>query len=490
MDAPAPGLPVGMISPDDVELSIIAKEPEAPQSTATAKEPEPRETTAHIHDSPDFHAPSLEQVTLVKRRRGWAYPQGLRLEHNLSWAIGLLELANAGDFAANIWNDTPVPIYATVFMAIGGTAAGVLSIFAFQDAGRAWHNVKFLQRQRRDLEDHNVQLLEEGQSTQQVDVFLDITGRELYTEVINRWGMDILMGGGAVMISIGTFLAMGGANHKVWMASNILSGYLGNAPITLYGLVNSLWAIVVWRKKQSHKRAAEKRLQGTVALELVKKYGFSVQLFFVINGSTTFIGGVASMLTATMWWAYVILIPVIISSFFCNYWWRKRAGYDRPYLDLPIGMNENGLIQALEAAAAIRRGIEKDQGNDALRQLVPDTRSLPSVLDFLVEHGLFETFALRIVANPRLREVLCVGDMNRVEIDVTGLLDLPEPHHATILGVAEQFIRNEGPKHFEHRERFIAEVLGTYLSKSEPELHLSEKKTGSDVAQISPSQRA
>ncbi|KAH6980805.1 hypothetical protein BKA56DRAFT_585997 [Ilyonectria sp. MPI-CAGE-AT-0026] len=482
--------PVGGIGRDDVELSITSKEPPAaPQSTATAKEPETPEVTAHIYESADFHAPSLDQVTLVKGRRTWAYPRGLRLEHNLHWAIGLLELANAGDFAANIWNDTPVPVYATVFMAIGGTAAAVLSTFAFRDAVKAWHNVKFLKRQRCGLRDHKTQLLEEAQPTRQVDVFLDIARRELYTEVINRWGMDILMGGGAILIAVGTYLAMGGENPKVWMASNILSGYVGNAPIALYGLANSMWAVVMWRRKQSHKKAAIKGLQGTVALELVKKYCFNVQLFFAINGTTTLIGGIASMLAATRWWAYVILIPVIISSFFCNHWWRKHAGYDRPYLDLPIGMNENGLIQALESAAAIRRGIEKDQGDDALRQLVPDTRSLPRVLDFLVEHGMFETFAIRLIENRHMREILCAEETNRVEIDVAGLLALPEPHHATILDIAGQFVRNEGPKHFEHRQRFIAEVLGTYLSKEDAEPHPSDKEAGPSVVQTVPCQQ-
>ncbi|KAH7161093.1 hypothetical protein EDB81DRAFT_783804 [Dactylonectria macrodidyma] len=487
MKMPVSDLPVETASGDAIELSPTLQGPASRRSTATAKEPESLETATGIHDRSNFCAPSLDQVTLVKRKREWSYPQGLRLEHNLHWAIGLLELANAGDFAANIWNDTPVPVYAIVFMAIGATAAGVLSVFAFRDASKAWHNVKFLRRQRRGLQDHKTQLLEEAQPTQQVDVFLDITKRELYTEVINRWGMDILMGGGAILISAGTYLAIGGANHKVWLASNILSGYVGNAPIALYGLVNSFWAVVMWRRKHSHSIAAKKQLQGTVALGIVKKYCFSVELFFALNGPTTLIGGVASMLAATRWWAYVILIPVIISSFFCNYWWRKRAGYDRPYLDLQTNMNAAGLVRALESAAEIRRAIQKGEAGDAWRQLVSDTGSLSTVLDFLVDHGMFETFALRLVEDLRVRTILCDDATDRVDMGVDGLLALPDHHQAIILDTAAQFIRKEGPKHFEHRQRFIAEVLGTYLSKVDTESNPREEEK-LDVTQAVSSQ--
>ncbi|KPM40759.1 hypothetical protein AK830_g5824 [Neonectria ditissima] len=451
-------------------------------STSVKEEDVPGSATG-IRDRSRFCAPGLDQVTLSKGRRRWSYPQGLRLEHNLHWAVGLLELANAGDFAANIWNDTPVPVYAIVFMAIGGTAAAVLSVFALRDAGKAWHNVRFLRNQRQLFREHKDKRLEGGQPVQQLNVLLDITTRELYTEFINRWGMDILMGGGAVLISIGTFLAIGGANPKVWLASNILSGYLGNAPIALYGLVNFAWAMFVWRKKQSHRIAAKNRLKGTVAMLQVKRYCFDVHLYFAINGTAALIGGVGSMLTATRWWAYVILIPVIISSFFCNFWWRKRVGYDRPCLDLPAGMDTNGLILALEFAAETRRVMEK-YPSDALRHLVPDPSSLPQTLASLVEHGLFEAFAVKLVEDSHLFRIVCSPGTTRVEITVPGLLALPDPHQIAVLNLVGQFLRDEGPGHFQHRERFIAEVLGTYLHLSHDEQHRTVEDVERNVSPL------
>ena len=49
------------------------------------------------------------------------------LKNSLLASVGYLELANAKDFAANVWNDVPVPKCAMAFMAIGGVLAIGLS---------------------------------------------------------------------------------------------------------------------------------------------------------------------------------------------------------------------------------------------------------------------------------------------------------------------------------------------------------------------------
>src|SRR6478736_3378061 len=95
----------------------------------------------------ELPVPGPDSVTLAKKRSQWSCIDDNRLRNNLFAAVGFLELANAGDFAANVWNEVPVPIYAIVFMAIGGTAAFVLSICAFFDSRKAWRNIKFLRQQ-------------------------------------------------------------------------------------------------------------------------------------------------------------------------------------------------------------------------------------------------------------------------------------------------------------------------------------------------------
>jgi hypothetical protein len=67
-----------------------------------------------------------------------------RLRNDLLLGVGLLEIANACDFAANVWNQTPPPLFARVLMGIGGAVALFMITFAVWDGVRSWKNVKRL----------------------------------------------------------------------------------------------------------------------------------------------------------------------------------------------------------------------------------------------------------------------------------------------------------------------------------------------------------
>lgn len=409
-------------------------------------------------------APPPGRVRLVKGEDGqFRFPSGSRLINNLSWVVGLLELANAGDFAANVWNDVPVPVYAIVFMAIGGTVAAVLSVFAFLDSRLSCQNVRFLRRQRREQQAERARRLARSEASRDGDVRLAVTFRELGGETINRWVMDMLMGFGAVLISVGTYMAIGGANRQVWLASNILSGYLGNTPIAIFGLINSMWAAYIWTKAQGHVNATRETLRGSVAGALVKRRSRNVQTFASINGTATILGGVGSMLTATRWWAYVILIPVIISSFFCNIWWRRRVGYTRAPLPEgefpPIVPSE--LVADLEFAARAEVAI-REQPEAPINQFVADPASLPDVLGFLEQHVMLDVFCLKVVAAPELCDALGGKDSAELDLGVDNLLAVPASLHPRLLEMAQECVRDLGPQHFRNRERYMAELLGTY----------------------------
>ncbi|RSM02420.1 hypothetical protein CDV31_010922 [Fusarium ambrosium] len=426
---------------------------------------------------PEFSLAGPKSLVAVKKGTRWTQHDSPRLQNNLLGAVGFLELANAGDFAANVWNDTPVPVYAVVLMAIGGFTALVFSVFAFIDSRRAWANISFLRSQRKLLEDEKARRITDSQSTQELDVLLEITIRELRIEIINRWAMDVLLGGGAVLIGTGTFMAIGGSNRRVWLASNILSGYLGNAPIAAFGLISATWAVIVWKKMRHHSLAAGKVLKGAPALPLIKRRCFNLQLFYVVNGIATILGGVGSMLTAERWWGYVILIPVIMSSLFCNVWWRKRVGYDRPWIADPAPMNTNGLVHALESTAQIRRAFQNDPGT-ILPRIVG---GLPSptfheVLDFMVKHDLFEKFCLYLVNSVPAAHVLDLRKYTIVELDVSQIAAIPDIHHPQLVGLAEEFLQAEGPRHFQQRERFMIEILGTHLILTEKDQETQAEK--------------
>ncbi|KAK4061575.1 uncharacterized protein Triagg1_10284 [Trichoderma aggressivum f. europaeum] len=433
-------------------------------------------STAPACEIPESVPP--DRVTLVKAEKGDDYvPQGSKLNNNLYPAVGLLELANAGDFAANVWNQYPVPVYAIVFMAVGATFAGIMSVFALLDSRRAWRNVKFLRKQQHELKAAHASRVARSQPTRDLDVLLSVLFRELGTEAINRWGLNMFMGAGAVLICVGTYLAIAGANDAIFLASNLLSGYVGNAPIALFGTINAFWAYYIFCKAQGHINAASKAIPGTRALALIKRRSRNLQIYTSINGTATLVGGAGSMVTATRWWGYVVLIPVILSSLFCNYWWRTRAGYTRRDL-VPAGlsvMNVDSLSTALEFASRAEGKI-REQKKTPINAFVSDPTSLKSVLAFIQEYELLEPFCQRLVKDEALRKTLGFTNApTEIEIDLLSLLALPTDQHPAIIQVAQDTVRKIGSMHFKYRERYAAELLGTYFALSRQEANHREK---------------
>ncbi|UKZ55633.1 hypothetical protein TrVGV298_009457 [Trichoderma virens] len=420
-----------------------------------------------------------DRVTLIKKtEKGDDYvPQGSKLKNNLYPAVGLLELANAGDFAANVWNQYPVPVYATVFMAVGATFAGVMSIFALLDSRRAWRNLKFLRKQQRELKEARASRVAKSQPTTDLDTLLSVMYREIGTEGINRWGLNMFMGVGAVLICVGTYLAIAGANDAIFLASNLLSGYVGNAPIALFGTINTCWAFYIFCKAQGHINAASKAIPSTRALTLIKRRSRNVQIYASINGTATLVGGAGSMVTATMWWGYVVLIPVILASLFCNFWWRTRAGYTRRDL-VPSGlsvMNVDELSTALEFASRAEAKI-REQKKTPINGFVSDPTSLKSVLMFIQENELLEPFCERLVKDEGLRKTIGYSDTPaEIDIDVPSLLALPIDKHPAFIQIAQDTVRKVGPQHFKYQERYAAELLGTYFVISKHEAKHREK---------------
>ena len=93
-----------------------------------------------------------EEVPVIRRRRHFQLLHQQEFKNSLLASVGFLELANAGDFAANVWNQIPVPIFATVLMGIGGTLALGMAIMAVQDFHLSWRNVKLLRQERVQLQ--------------------------------------------------------------------------------------------------------------------------------------------------------------------------------------------------------------------------------------------------------------------------------------------------------------------------------------------------
>src|SRR5690348_13388435 len=89
--------------------------------------------------SPDY---SLKYVKSRNDRYRLDREHPTRLRNSLLAAVGFFELANAGDFAANVWNQVPAPKYAIALMAVGGAMALFMTYFAYRDARLSWLNLK------------------------------------------------------------------------------------------------------------------------------------------------------------------------------------------------------------------------------------------------------------------------------------------------------------------------------------------------------------
>lgn len=166
-----------------------------------------------------------------------------QLRNNLLAAVGVFEFANAGDFAANVWNTVSVPRFAIALMALGGIFALFMTYFAYRAITLSWRNVKGLQCERRflkgALEKVQKQYSDVGEDSLVIlQALLDVNHRESGVGIIDRIVMDSLMGLGATMVGIGTFLAIDGADRRVWLASNYLPANIGNGPLALLGLVS------------------------------------------------------------------------------------------------------------------------------------------------------------------------------------------------------------------------------------------------------------
>ncbi|CAH0054942.1 unnamed protein product [Clonostachys solani] len=400
-------------------------------------------------------------VRLVRKGKRIAPSPKARLRNSLLGTLGLLELANAADFAANVWNNVPVQVYVKVLMACGGTLALVLTVPAIIDARRSWNNICFLREHRRRLRNEMRQRLGDSLPSYDIDAIRDVLHRETGSECINRFGMNVVMGAGAFIIGVGTLMAIWDANHSVWIASNILSGYLGNAPVALYGLVNSVWCFHLFRKAQKHKRATAEKLEGHTVLDQLHRRFLSTQIYAAASGLTTLLGGVGGMMTPTLWMGYVILIPVIVSSFACSFWWKKRLAYNRPFTGRTLGLEESTIILELEYLAKMQAKLEAGKGVD---QIVSDPHCLVALLDFITQNDMFEDFVISLAGDETISDVLFTSSPGPLEITRTALLELPPKLHPAVVDSARIFINSYSFQRLVYRERYLCDLLGSLIS--------------------------
>jgi len=394
---------------------------------------------------------------------GWFQPDQLRpeneltskLRNNLLPVIGFIELANAGDFPANVWNESPLPTLAIVLMAVGGTLALSMLPFVAWDAVLSWQNIRALRAERRCL--HRLKLRKEKEfnheTVRSVNCLLNVNFREQGTEWVDRFGMDTIMGFGALIVGVGTYMAIAGANPRIHLASDLLTGYIGNSPCALYGLVNLAWAIWVWLRAGKHTSAPCKVSNHKIE-KLLQRRAKEFRIHSLLSGMAGIVAGAASLMTYTHWEAYIVLAVCLVLSVVLNFFWRHRLGYDRPLFrdGQDLGFSEDDIMTALQHVTEMRAKTEPFKLNPRA--------SLSDIMEFLRLHNLFEDFCLKCCSK-NMTASIPPGN----KIDVEELLCFAAGDKTRTLRIrnaAEAVVKRAAPSCFAYQERWLLETLGCY----------------------------
>ncbi|KAK4180210.1 hypothetical protein QBC36DRAFT_343118 [Triangularia setosa] len=441
-----------------------------------------------------------------------------KLRNNMLPALGFVELANAGDVAANVYNSTPIPVTIVLCMVVGGTACFSLLFFLIYDAIRSWKNIcglrgerRFLQNlkqpkdEQQDLEKRNTDpkiahvlsgLSEEERHRRSassiyvddaarnwartLDCFLHINTQDLRSEIIYRFGMNIIIGVGILMVSAGTWMATRGEDPYLFDLSNLLTGFLGNSPLAFYAVINMLWAVYLDKIQRKKTRIVASSLYsdfppgscytGDRLERMISTRANYLHIHVLLNGLPGLIAGAMSLATATQWWAYVVLIPCIINSVMANRLWRHKIGYDRPFLtniDLKP-LNKEELLESLLLVDSRRQNL-------AATRWAAITMPFCPLLQYIVEFNLFEQFCLRLLLkNPDMTKRYFQGDFENelgkgtatVTVDAHQVLKLAQLQPCTrdaITQAARDTIWFDAKRGLESRERWLIEILEVYL---------------------------
>jgi hypothetical protein len=368
-------------------------------------------------------------------------------------AIGFLDIANSGDFAANVFNHVPVPIHAIVLMAIGATVALSMSIFALRDLKSSWENIKFLRTERLCLRSMNSDKATE----------LEINSRDLGTEIFDRAGVDIAMGFGAFLIAIGTYMAIGGANHKVFVASNLLSGYVGNALPAIYGLCNVGWSINVWVRAHKQVCAVSIHLEDGIPKSLLLVRGRRVQEHAILTAVVCLVSGALSMVTPTHWWPYPVLLVCGLAFLYSVWVYKTQLGYERPLLTYEAPLNKALLIDDICFLDLVEQVLRQD--SNAWLALGLADFAIQDLLQFVIRCGLFEHLCCQLLNESCIvKQHFHAASTLTIMVSERVLLEFDQPGQiAEVTNLARLCLKRYGLKHVNIRKRYLVEALGSRL---------------------------
>lgn len=364
------------------------------------------------------------------------------------------------------------------FMILGGIAALGMIYFSIRDGRLSLANLRALRKERAYLREQLVlhrKTPGNANMVRTIECFLDMNTRETGTELVDRVGMDVLLGFSSLVVGIGTLMATEGDHSSaVFAASNLLSGYIGNTPCAIYGVANLLWSSYVWARARKQQRAALNYVRSSTRIsQMLRNRTSSIQMHAALNGITGIVAGMAALVTATMWWGYVVLTPCVVTSGLVNLFWRRCVGYERPLVLHSItSIDQDTVLEALRHASSCRERIQRGEMAelmDAFTTMVSDTDSLDCALEVVKKNNMMEEFCRRLLQDKDVSPTLHSSYEVRngvPAVDWPQLLATEDRlWHEIFLRVAKETINESALRSFIYQERHLLEVLGCYMCR-------------------------
>lgn len=186
--------------------------------------------------------------------------------------------------------------------------------------------------------------------------------------------------------------------------------------------------------------------------------------------------GMASLVSATMWWGYVIMAPCLLITVHSNMVFRRTICYDRISIqEMPL-VDQESLVSQLKGILSLRR-ILTGAGSASLTHLNAKPMTFASALEFILRHGLFADFCMRLVRGGELVTLLCEGAMDELVIDSRMLLQATGESEMRLRELAMVCIGDVGVSFISRdHEVFLLDVLGCLLAEPRHRLSSASRK--------------
>ncbi len=415
-----------------------------------------------------------------KKKRKWYICQPVKLRNNILYFLGLIELVNILDFPANVWSDDP-PLGLDWVLGIAGVAVFSTIVIVIWDACLSNTNLRCLTSEW-DFFDSDCNERED-KLRRTARTFRHLNRREIGVERVDRIAMEILTGLGAVMVAVGCWVGIKGAEDSVlFVVSDVLTGYAGNFPCCLYGLVNLGWSsYMLARSFRQEKCTISAAPKGSTLQKLISERAWATRWHSCMSLVASVVSSVFSMLTYTKWWAYPVLAACSFLSLWVNIYFRWYVGYDRPCARWVMRTDDRQFVSGLRYSHETYGRLGKAP---PFYTLIPQPFRFQDIVDFIADHDLLEDFFIKILrdqpknrparlllSQPHLKNITT---FNANKLKVWGARDAEL--ESILTDIAIKLINEKAKEWFRYQQRWLVDAFVAYMVVLENERKRDAKR--------------